>query len=238
MSVSENWWGISAGCFAYRSAMTASRMAVRAVNHDARRGGFHATTRHNRRVKRIVLIRHAKAHGHEESDPALDSIGEQQAVAVAQRLASGGVDRVLSSPKRRAVQTATAIARLVGCACEPTSLLDDRTPVPSSDRRDDYPADRWEWLDETPPEERDENAGRLIAAWTELTRSAEADSEVGTLVLITHAFVIASFVSRVLSAPPSAWMQLPVSNASVTELQLRKGRDIAVVGFNDVSHLG
>lgn len=136
------------------------------------------------------------------------------------------------------MQTATAIARLVGCAVEPTSLLDDRTPVPSPDRRDDYPADRWDWLDETPPEERDENAGQLNAAWTELTRVAETDSATGALVLITHAFVIASFVSRVLSAPSSAWMQLPVSNAGVTELQLRPGRDIAVVGFNDVSHLG
>lgn len=135
------------------------------------------------------------------------------------------------------MQTATAIAHLVGCTYETTPLLDDRTPVPSPERRNDYPADRWGWLDETPQNERDENAGQLNAAWSELTRSAEAAPETDALVLVTHAFVIASFVSRVLAAPPAAWMQLPVSNASVTELVLRPGRNIAIVGFNDVNHL-
>jgi broad specificity phosphatase PhoE len=188
-------------------------------------------------VTRILLVRHAQAHGHEESDPTLDGVGEKQASALARRLASEDVGRLLTGPKRRAVQTAAAIAGLVGREHESTPLLDDRTPVPSPDRRDDYPADRWARLDETPLDERDENAEGLSAAWSELTAAASADPGTGSLVLVTHAFVVAGFVSRVLGAPPAAWMQLPVSNASVTEVELRPGRAAAVVGFNDVGHL-
>lgn len=188
-------------------------------------------------MQKVLLIRHAQAHGHEEIDPGLDAIGEQQAAAVARRLGGDRVARVMSSPKRRGLQTATAIADLAGCTVESTPLLDDRTPVPSPGRRTDYPAYRWDWLDETPPDERDENGEQLSAAWSELSASAEASPEATALVLVTHAFVVASFVSRVLNAPPAAWMQLPVSNASITELQLRPGRDTAIVRFNDVSAL-
>lgn len=188
-------------------------------------------------MSRILLVRHAQAHGSDTDDPALDRVGEQQASALGARLTGQEVTRILSSPKRRARQTAAAVANAVGCRREATALLDDRTPVPSAHRWTDYPSHRWEWLHDTPPEEADEDARHLTAAWTELSASAVDEPESGTLVLVTHAFVVASFLGQVLAAPPSAWMQLRVANASVTEIELRSGIEPAVLGFNDVSHL-
>lgn len=186
-------------------------------------------------MNRMLLVRHAHAFDHEASDPGLDPVGRRQAAAIAERLAGEGVRRVLSSPKRRAAETADVIARRVGLVVETSALLDDRTPFPSSTRWGDYPARRWEWLRRTPIDERDEDARALRAAWSQL--SASVDAEAGALVLVTHAFVVASFVSQVLAAPPAAWMQLPAANASLTELELRSGGEFAVVAFNDVGHL-
>lgn len=189
-------------------------------------------------MNRILLVRHAQAHDHSEIDPALDETGERQADAVAERLAQEQIGQVLSSPKRRAQQTAGVIGRQIGTTPRVSNLLDDLTPMPSPARWADYPKHRWSWLQETPEAEQDLDAETLKAAWTTLHDASVGDSASGALVLVTHAFVVASFVSGVLNAPPAAWMQLPVANASITEIGLRPEREPIVVGFNDVGHLG
>lgn len=77
----------------------------------------------------ILLIRHGEALGAEEgryigvSDPALSARGEQQGRRIAMRLSSVGVQRVVSSDKRRALTTAAIIARAHGLAPEVRSEL-------------------------------------------------------------------------------------------------------------------
>ncbi|WP_181905850.1 histidine phosphatase family protein [Microbacterium bovistercoris] len=189
-------------------------------------------------MDRILLVRHAQAHGHDDADPALSTVGEQQAALLAERLADEPIVRVLSSPRRRAQQTSTAIAERAGLRAEVASLLDDRTPMPSAGRWSDYPEHRWGWLRETPAEEQDEDGVELRSAWTRLNGMLGEDGPAGgTLLIVTHAFVIGSFVASALSAPPSAWMLLPIGNASITEMQRRSNGEIAVVRVNDSGHL-
>lgn len=189
-------------------------------------------------MSRILLIRHAEAD-YEGSDPPLSAAGVRQADTVADRLADERIARILHSPKLRARRTAEAFASRLGCPIAESSLLDDRTPFPSADRWDDYPPHRWDRLRQVPADERDENGVALTAAWNELIQlSSRADSaDHGTVVLVTHAFVISWFVARALDAPPAAWMQLPVANASITEIALQAGGEYAVIRFNDSSHL-
>lgn len=69
---------------------------------------------------RVLLVRHARTalnaqgrlRGH--LDPDLDDVGRAEAQALAEALAPWQPGRVVSSPLRRAVQTATAIGRRVG----------------------------------------------------------------------------------------------------------------------------
>ncbi|NII69867.1 histidine phosphatase family protein [Microbacterium ulmi] len=191
-------------------------------------------------MSRILLVRHAEADGHDEVDPALSPLGVRQAEALAGRLAGENIRQVLTSPRRRARQTADLIARRIGRSATSSDLLEDRTPTPCAPRWNDYPSHRWEWLRDVPDDERDEDGVMLSAAWS---RIVEQCSEVGwlsadeTLVLVTHAFVVSWFVCRALDAPPAAWMLLPVANASITELAARPHGEYAVVGFNDVGHL-
>jgi broad specificity phosphatase PhoE len=64
----------------------------------------------------LIVVRHGRTELNASSrllgrlDPPLDGLGQRQADAVAAMLASGGVDRVVSSPLLRARSTAAAIA--------------------------------------------------------------------------------------------------------------------------------
>jgi broad specificity phosphatase PhoE len=64
----------------------------------------------------LIVVRHGRTELNASGrllgrlDPPLDDLGQRQADAVAAMLASGGVDRVVSSPLLRARSTAAAIA--------------------------------------------------------------------------------------------------------------------------------
>jgi probable phosphoglycerate mutase len=72
----------------------------------------------------IAIIRHGRAVGNSEhrfigwSDVPLDATGEAQSERVAPRLAEAGIERIVSSDIRRAVQTAAPLARLTGLDVE------------------------------------------------------------------------------------------------------------------------
>lgn len=189
------------------------------------------------RMDRLLLVRHAQADGHDDADPALSTTGERQAALLAERLSAEPVLRVLSSPRRRARQTASTVSERLGLPLEVAPALEDRTPMPSAGRWNEYPAHRWQWLQETPVEEQDEDGRSLRDAWTRIAGMLDGRGE-GALVVVTHAFVVGSFVAAALSAPPAAWMLLPVGNAAITELQRRSNGEIAVTRFNDAAHLG
>jgi broad specificity phosphatase PhoE len=79
------------------------------------------------RMKTILLIRHAETSmagrlcGH--SDPDLNVAGEMQLARIAHQAAVAGVQRIVSSDLRRAVQTANAVGQKVGVPVEQRSAL-------------------------------------------------------------------------------------------------------------------
>ncbi len=65
-------------------------------------------------MARIYVVRHGKAEAGfgENMDPGLDSLGHAQAAAVAEKLKGVGPCAILSSPLRRAQETAAPLAKL------------------------------------------------------------------------------------------------------------------------------
>ncbi|MBV9044707.1 MAG: histidine phosphatase family protein, partial [Alphaproteobacteria bacterium] len=65
-------------------------------------------------MARIYMVRHGKAAAGfgEDMDPGLDATGKAQAEAVAQKLAPLGPLAILSSPLKRAQETAAPLAAL------------------------------------------------------------------------------------------------------------------------------
>lgn len=68
-------------------------------------------------MTRIYMVRHGRAEAGfgEQMDPGLDTLGREQAEAVAAKLAGLGALPILSSPLKRAQQTAAPLATLWNC---------------------------------------------------------------------------------------------------------------------------
>jgi probable phosphoglycerate mutase len=118
-----------------------------------------------------------------------------------------------------------------------TDLLEDRTPVPSSMHRNEYPQRYLPWLDQTPQAERDVDATALSRAVDELAREAVRRAQDGPLILVTHAFVIGWFVRAALDAPTWRWLGLQPTNTSLTVVRYGADGTSTLVAFNDDGHL-
>lgn len=186
------------------------------------------------KMSRLYLVRHGEASGDETDDPGLSEHGRSQVRALARRLQGRSITELRHGPRRRTTETAELLAAGLGVAhCEPTVLLDDRTPVPSAARRGDYPAHREPWFATVPTDERDEDGALLSAAWQDLSRQAQGTD----VLLVTHAFVAAWFVREVLDASAAAWMRLTVANAGLTIIGWDSDGEARLEAFNETSHL-
>ena len=117
----------------------------------------------NARVLLVLLVRHGRTVLNAENrlrgrlDPELDAVGLAEADALAEELASREPSRVVSSPLRRAVQTAEAIARRVGVRVQVDRGLIDRDYGSWAGHTKDELIDRWGGVDAAPGVERPEH---------------------------------------------------------------------------------
>jgi alpha-ribazole phosphatase len=193
---------------------------------------------------RLVLVRHAEpepsARGrcYGSLDVGLSSHGHDQAAALAALLASEPVEAVLSSPRRRAVDTATPVAGRHGLGVEVVADLRELDFGELEGRTYDEIAD-------TLPE--------LYAAWmthptrvrfpggecyAELrARSLAAVAAVrrrfpsGTVVVVAHGGVVRSVLADVLGLPDEGIFRLAVGPASLSTIEWL-GDEPVVTGVN------
>jgi broad specificity phosphatase PhoE len=72
-------------------------------------------------MKRLLVVRHALPHeGHatRPHDPPLHADGKRHALRLAHKLKREGIDRIVSSPQQRALDTAAPLARILGLEAE------------------------------------------------------------------------------------------------------------------------
>lgn len=180
---------------------------------------------------RFLLVRHATCARIEEVlfgrvlDVSLDANGRRQAASVAERLRHESPLRVESSPRRRAVETAHAIASAAGCEVQIAPSLDeldfgDWSGKTFAELQRDRAWRRWN-------EDRDESqtpAGvgiRALQGSVNRYLAALAETCAGaTLVLVTHAEVIRSLVLHCLGAPASDYPRVAIDPASITRLSV------------------
>lgn len=109
-------------------------------------------------MARIYLVRHGRAESgwDRDYDPGLDDLGRSQASSAANKLAPIGPLEVISSPLRRARQTAMPLAELWGCPMKIEKHFGE-IPSPRRDLRE-----RGRWL-----------AGIMGEKWSDLSRDLQ-----------------------------------------------------------------
>jgi broad specificity phosphatase PhoE len=166
-------------------------------------------------MTRLLLVRHARpvADFGTELDPGLDDTGRRQAEEVARRLGAGPSVPVVSSPLRRARETAAPLARRWASPL----VVDDafgEIPAPAGD-----PATRAAWLRQQLASSWGEVEPRLLEWRRRLLDALRALP--GDTVVVTHFVAINTAVGaatgddRLVSCAPG--------HASVTELEVADG---------------
>src|SRR3954451_22744967 len=201
----------------------------------------------NRRMSRIVMVRHGESVWHAEnryagsSDIALSDRGREDAEALALWAASAGLQRIYVSDLGRAQATAQAVEAAVGlkATVDPRFRelhFGDGEGLTSSEMRQRFP-DQYAAFCSDPVKNHlrgGEDPARAIARGRAALEDAacEAGPEARVLV-IAHSTLIRLLLCDLLGIAPSRYRQVfpELGNVSINEILLA-GRSAALLYFN------
>ena len=177
------------------------------------------------------------------TDAPLTEVGVQQAAAAAKRLASAGLGVIVTSPLRRTVQTAQAVAAVTGAAV----VTDDGfretdfgawEGLTFAEVRERWPAEISAWLadpDVAPP--GGESFTDVSARVTEALDRVLAARAGQTVLIVSHVTPIKMLVGAALLAPPAALYRMHLDVAALCEIDWYADGPAVLRSFNDTSHL-
>ena len=190
----------------------------------------------------ILLIRHAlplRTQAGEGSDPELAAAGWEQARRLPEALARFPISRLVSSPQRRAVQTAEPVA----AARQLTVSTDERLAeydrghshyVPLEQVRAERPDDWDRMASGKLPASVDVGAfaDRVSAGLSDIVAAANHRD---TVAVFSHGGVINVILHGILGTAQE--LSFPIDYASVTQLRCSRSGAITVAGVNGVEHV-
>jgi len=193
----------------------------------------------------LILVRHGQTAVNRagafqgRSDAALTDEGTRQARAAALAIRGAGVGRVMSSPLRRARETAVLVAAEAGCAVE----IDDRLVELDYGEWEGKPlvevsADTWaRWRTDpafAPPggESLREVTERVAGFLAEFVDTATADPD-HRVVAVSHVSPIKAAVCLALGVAEPTTFRMHLDLASITRIVVRGARPL-LLGFNEV----
>jgi ribonuclease H / adenosylcobalamin/alpha-ribazole phosphatase len=177
------------------------------------------------------------------TDAPLDDTGRGQAAAAAKRLASAGLDAIVSSPLLRARQTAETVAEPSGLPV----LVDEGfretdfgqwEALTFAEVQERWPAELAAWLADptaTPPgaESFADGAARAQAALDRVL-AAQAGQRV---LVVSHVGPIKSLICAALGAPPSAAFRMHLDTAALCSVDWYPDGPAVLRSYNDTFHL-
>lgn len=190
----------------------------------------------------LLLVRHAlplrSDHG-EGSDPDLSETGLQQVARLPEALARFPISRVISSPQRRAIQTAEPLAQARALTVDIEDRLaeydrDLTSYIPIEQIRAEYP-DEWARMAQGHlPSTVDEDAfrARVRGAIDDLVAAADPGE---TIAAFSHGGVINVILHEILGT--ARLLSFPIDYASVTRLLFSRTGQATVATVNATEHV-
>jgi broad specificity phosphatase PhoE len=199
---------------------------------------------------RLILVRHGETDANKASlalgrdDVELNETGRWQAQRVADALQRQPIAAVYSSPLRRTLDTARAIAERHRLAVQVDDGLiemdiGEMEGLTYQQVRERYPQFLQLWLGGRAAYEPMPGGERLLdvqeRAWQALERICGSWGQ-ETVVVVTHNFVLLSILCRVMGLELADFRRLRYNVAAVSALQVQDGR-MTVLTLNDTCHL-
>ena len=177
------------------------------------------------------------------SDVPLTSLGVQQAVAAAKRLASAGITLIVTSPLLRAARTAEEVAAVTGAPVitdEGFRETDFGTweGLTFAEVRERWPAEMARWLADpevAPP--GGESFAEVSKRVTDALRRVLAGRERQMILIVSHVTPIKTLVAAALLAPPAAMYRMHLDVGALCEIDWYADGPAVLRSFNDTAHL-
>lgn len=190
----------------------------------------------------LLLVRHAlplRSEPGQGSDPDLSDEGRAQIARLPEALARFPITRVVSSPQRRAIQTAEPVAAALDLAVE----VDDRFAeydrdlpvyIPIEQIREENPQEWARMAQGHLPSSVDEAGfrARVRAAVDDVVSAADADD---TVAVFSHGGVINVVLHEILGT--ARLLSFPIEYASVTRLLFSRSGQATVAAVNGTEHV-
>lgn len=192
-------------------------------------------------ARRLLLIRHGHYDRIDDLGDdvwGLSSLGRRQAARTGRRLARlvnhfpGKLEGLYASPWPRALQTAQIAAHEMDIGrvrikdyLHETIPLVPRTP----EGEPVHPH-----LPPTTAEDRAEVAAQVRRVKTRFFRGGTKSC---TYLLFCHGNLIRYLLAETLGLPYESWMRIAIFHASITEIRVFPGDVLALISFNETSHL-
>jgi broad specificity phosphatase PhoE len=185
---------------------------------------------------RIYLLRHGRTplnaagalRGH--LDPDLDPVGQLEASILGDVLAGENLERIISSPLKRAVATASEVAQRAGLEVEVDPRFIDRDYGPWAGRPKEEIVARWGSLDDAP--EIEPERAVLTRSMSALDDAARQVSR-GALLVVSH-----DAVNRLLLTALDARLgdaeTVPQDTGCFNVLE-RRGEEWVVLNVNNIA---
>ncbi|MDP7706290.1 MULTISPECIES: histidine phosphatase family protein [unclassified Mycobacterium] len=190
----------------------------------------------------LLLVRHAlplrSEHG-EGADPDLSETGLQQVARLPEALARFPISRVVSSPQRRAIQTAEPLAKARDLSIDIEDRLaeydrDLTSYIPIEQIRTEFPQEWARMAQGHLPSAVDEDAfrARVRGAIDDLVAAADPDE---TIAAFSHGGVINVVLHEILGT--ARLLSFPIDYASVTRLLFSRTGQATVATVNATEHV-
>ncbi|OBJ74615.1 phosphoglycerate kinase [Mycobacterium gordonae] len=190
----------------------------------------------------LLLVRHAlplrSEHG-EGADPDLSETGFQQVARLPEALARFPISRVVSSPQRRAIQTAEPLAQARALTIDIEDRLaeydrDLSSYIPIEQIRTEFPEEWARMAQGHLPSAVDEDAfrARVRGAIDDLVAAADPDE---TVAAFSHGGVINVVLHEILGT--ARLLSFPIDYASVTWLLFSRTGQATVATVNATEHV-
>jgi probable phosphoglycerate mutase len=198
---------------------------------------------------RLIFVRHGQSEGNASGvvqgrlDFGLSDLGERQARATASRLEGVKIDRIITSPLRRAAETARAIAQPHGLLVEPEPALMEYdigavSGLTGAEIRQRHPEVAAAYArgerPRFPGEEGREAFRQRVAAVVHAVHDATSSE---TVVAVAHGGVVNAVCGIVLGLDIRRPGVFQVANCSLTELVTDRNGRLVLRRHNDVCHL-
>jgi broad specificity phosphatase PhoE len=191
----------------------------------------------------LILVRHAQpVHAHNPdgpADPGLSELGRWQAERLCGWLGLEPIDHIVTSPKRRAIETvapvieATRAEHLVVDGLDEIDRLSNTyfpTEVLAKEGGEYWDAilrRDWEAIGWDPPEVFH---GRVVAAWESLIASRPGER----VLVACHGGVVRRIVSHLLGV--SSYLRIEIDYASITRVEIDAEGRATLVSLNETGH--